>query len=78
LHDVKHICQSELKYVAGNGKKPKFWHEVWLEESLLKTKFNKLFAICKRQNWEVARVLNEGVINLSFRRNFGNGDILEW
>jgi hypothetical protein len=44
----------------------------------LKTKFNKLFAICKRQNWEVARVLNEGVINLSFRRNFGNGDILEW
>jgi hypothetical protein len=26
----------------------------------------------------VARVLNGGVINLSFRRNFGNEEILEW
>jgi hypothetical protein len=41
-------------------------------------KFNKLFMICKKQNWEVARVLNGGVINLSFRKNFGNEEILEW
>jgi hypothetical protein len=41
-------------------------------------KFNKLFMICKQQNWEVARVLNGGVINLSFRKNFGNEEILEW
>jgi hypothetical protein len=44
----------------------------------MKIKFNKLFVICKQQNWEVARVLNGGVINLSFRRNFGNEEILEW
>jgi hypothetical protein len=34
--------------------------------------------ICKQQNWEVSRVLEGGVINLSFRRNFGCEEILEW
>jgi hypothetical protein len=24
LHEAKHICQNELKYVVGNGKKPRF------------------------------------------------------
>jgi hypothetical protein len=33
--------------------------------------------ICKQQNWEVARVLEGGDINLSFRRNFGREEILE-
>jgi hypothetical protein len=41
-------------------------------------KFNKLFVICKQQNWEVAKVLDGGGINLSFRRNFDSEEILEW
>jgi hypothetical protein len=63
--------------VVGNGKKPRFWHEVWLGECPLRIKFNKLFVIYKQQNWEVARVLDGGGINLSFRRNFGSDEILE-
>jgi hypothetical protein len=34
--------------------------------------------ICNEQNLEVARVLDGGGINLSFRRNFGREEILEW
>jgi hypothetical protein len=47
LHEAKHICQSGLKYVVGNGKKPRFWHEVWLGECPLRIRFNKLFMICR-------------------------------
>jgi hypothetical protein len=63
LHEAKHTCQSGLKYVVGNGKKPRFWYEVWLGECPLKIKFSRLLVICKQQNWEVARVLEGGVIN---------------
>jgi hypothetical protein len=48
-----------------------------LGECPLRIKFNKLFVICKQQNWDVARVLDEGGINLSFRRNFGREEIVE-
>jgi hypothetical protein len=78
LHEAKHTCQSGFKYVVGTGNKPRFWHEVWLGERPLKIKFNKKIVICKQQNWEVARVLEGGVINLSFRRNFCREEILEW
>jgi hypothetical protein len=64
--------------VVGNGKQPRFWHEVWLGKCHLKIRFNRLFEICKQQNWAVARVLQGGVINLTFRRNFGEAEILEW
>jgi hypothetical protein len=47
LHEAKDICQSGLKYVVGNGGKPRLWHEVWLGECPLKIKFNKLFVICR-------------------------------
>jgi hypothetical protein len=60
LHEAKHICQSGLKYVVGNGKKPRFWHEVWMGECPLRIRFNKLFMICRQQNWEVTRVLEGG------------------
>jgi hypothetical protein len=34
LHEAKDICQSGLKYVVGNGGKPRLWHEVWLGVSV--------------------------------------------
>jgi hypothetical protein len=43
----------------------------------LRIRFNKLFVICKEQNWEVPKVLDGGGINLSFRKNFGSDEILE-
>jgi hypothetical protein len=77
LHTTSgHTCQSGLKYVVGNGKKARFW--VWLGECPLKIRFNRLFSICKQQNWEVARVLKDREINLIFRKNFDNEESIEW
>jgi hypothetical protein len=28
LHEVKYMCQKGLKYLVGNGKKTRFWHDV--------------------------------------------------
>jgi hypothetical protein len=64
------------KYVVGKWDKTKFWHDVWLGECPLRIRFHKLFSICQQQKWEVARVLRDGEINLSFRRNFEE-EILE-
>jgi hypothetical protein len=70
---------SEWAQICGwQWETPKFWHEVWRGDCPLKIMFNKLFMIYRQQNWAVARVLNGGVINLSFRRNFGNEELLEW
>jgi hypothetical protein len=77
LHESKGICQHGLKYVVGKWDKTKFWHDVWLGECPLRIRFHKLFSICQQQKWEVARVLRDGEINLSFRRNFEE-EILEW
>jgi hypothetical protein len=52
-------------------------HNVYLGHCPLKIWFSKL---CHMQTIEfgVSRVLERGNINLSFRRNFKNPDILEW
>jgi hypothetical protein len=73
-----HNSGNGWKYVVGKGNKARFWHEVWLGECPLRIRFNKIFSICKQQNWEVARVLKDKEVNLSFRRNFDNGEVLKW
>ena len=61
-----------------NGKKTRFWFDVWALECPLKIAFHRLFDICRQQNWTVFQVLDEGDINLSFRRNFGDEEAIEW
>jgi hypothetical protein len=40
LHEVKHTCGKGMKYILGNGKKIKFWYEVWLEECPLRIRLS--------------------------------------
>jgi hypothetical protein len=72
LHKIKYTCQKGLKYVVGNGRKVRFWEDVWLGECPLKLRFNRLYEISREQKWVVAKVLERGEINLSFRRRLGN------
>jgi hypothetical protein len=67
-----------MKYIIGNENKARFWHEVWLGDCPLNIRFSKLYIICDQQAWEVSRVLREGEINLTFRRNFDISEVLEW
>jgi hypothetical protein len=38
----------------------------------LKIRFQKLFVICNQTEWSVFKVMRDGGIKLTFRRNFGN------
>jgi hypothetical protein len=78
LHEIKYTCQKGLKYVVGNGRKVRFWEDVWLGECPLKLRFNRLCKISREQKWVVAKVLERGEINLSFRRRLGELEIKEW
>jgi hypothetical protein len=46
--------------VLGNGKKIRFWLDVWVGECLFKTRFNNIFEIFREQKWEVSKVLEGG------------------
>jgi hypothetical protein len=67
-----------MKHTLGDGKKIKFWHEVWLGECPLRVKYGRLFNICHQQEWEVSRVLGGGQINLTFRRIVEAPEWREW
>jgi hypothetical protein len=76
LHDIKYTCQQGLRCIMGNGKKIRFWLDVWLGECSLKIRFSRLFDIFEEQIWEVKG--EGGGVNLAFRRRFGDRKILEW
>jgi hypothetical protein len=61
LHEAKKFCQGGMKYILGDGKRIRFWHEVWLGECPLRIRFSKMFSICNQQEWEVTRVLRNGI-----------------
>jgi hypothetical protein len=42
--------------VLGNGKKIRFWLDVWVGECPFKIRFNNLFEISREQKWEVRKV----------------------
>jgi hypothetical protein len=42
--------------VLGNGKKIRFWLDVWVGECPFETRFNNLFEISREQKWEVRKV----------------------
>jgi hypothetical protein len=67
-----------LTYILGDGKKIRFWLDVWRDNCALKVTFPRLFEICNQQEWSVARVLRDGNLNLTFRRNFGAAQVVEW
>jgi hypothetical protein len=60
LYDIKYICQQGLRYVLGNGKKIRFWLDVWVRECPFKIRFNNLFEISREQKWEVSKLLGGG------------------
>jgi hypothetical protein len=60
MHEIKYTCFQGLKYILGDGKKIRFWFDVWLGECPLKIRFNNLFEISREQKWMVSKVLEGG------------------
>jgi hypothetical protein len=77
LHDIKQFCARGLIYVVKNGKKARFWLDVWLGMCPLYLTYSKIYMICNEQNSTVYDVLQDNGVNLTFRRSFGTAEIEE-
>lgn len=51
---------------------------MWWGECPLKVSFNNIFKICEQQEETIAQVYVDGQWQLTFRRNFGPREMMEW
>jgi len=65
------------KWILGNGRKIRFWHDVWMGDCPLKTLFPRLFRISRNLDWSGADA-KEVDWQLDFRRRLGNEEVAEW
>lgn len=66
------------KYLLSDGKKIRFWLDVWMGECPLKVTFENSFKICDKQNETVPQLFLEVCWQFNFRRNFGPREMMEW
>jgi hypothetical protein len=78
LLSIKDEIGRGMSYIVRDGQKTRFWMDVWSGTCPLMLTFPRLFELCNQQSWVVARVLRNGTINLTFRRNFGEAEQIEW
>lgn len=78
LHAVKEHFHRGAKYKLGNGKRIKFWTDVWIGEVPLKVRFQNLFKICRNPKQLVCQVVENDLLQMDFRRNFGEKEMQEW
>ncbi|KAG2536765.1 hypothetical protein PVAP13_9NG218773 [Panicum virgatum] len=71
LHAIKDSCIRGLKYEIHNGKKVRFWLDVWFEECPLKIRFPNLFKICNQKDCSVAECIEGEYLMLTFNRSLG-------
>jgi hypothetical protein len=78
LMAVRKDISRGVVYKIGNGKKARFWQDVWIGTCALRVAFPGIYEICNQQDWTVAKVMRNENLNLTFRRNFGAIQTLEW
>lgn len=77
LGKAKERYEKGTKWILGNGRKIRFWYDVWLGDCPLKIVFPRLFRISRNLDWSVADA--KGVDwQLDFRRRLGNEEVAEW
>jgi len=72
----KNWFKGNVKWKIGDGRRVKFWKDKWVDDQLLKDKFQRLFclSLCKKVvmaevgTWEYENVLERVRWNLNWRR----------
>jgi hypothetical protein len=54
-NNVKIYEEGEVK-VVGNGQLTSFWHEVWVGNQSLATRFPRLFSVSEQQQWKISQM----------------------
>lgn len=50
----QHWFKESISKVVGNGERTSFWNDPWLQESVLKERFNRLYNLATNKNVMVA------------------------
>jgi hypothetical protein len=77
LEKAREWYEKGTRWKVGNGKKVRFWHDIWLGNCPLKIKFPRLYRISRQQDFSVSD-LREVDWNLDLRRRLGNEEVVEW
>ena len=64
--------------MVNNGKKTKFWENIWINDYKLCDKFPRLYASCENKEILVGDCWDNGNWNINFRRTFGHLEVKEW
>jgi hypothetical protein len=78
LMAVRKDISRGMVYKIGNGKNARFWQDVWIGTCALRVAFPGIYEICNQQEWTVAKVMRNENLNLTFRRNYGTIQTIEW
>jgi hypothetical protein len=78
LGKVREWYEKGTKWIVGNGKKIRFWHDIWLGNCPLKIRFHKLFRISRQQEWSVHDFRGVDWNIDSRRRRLDNDEVAEW
>ena len=79
---TRDMLRSHIKRIVGNGTNTYFWHEIWLGEAPLKTRFPRLFSITKQPNSSIAALGHwdgpKWMWDFLWTREFRPQDRCEW
>ncbi|KAL6640643.1 hypothetical protein ACP70R_021766 [Stipagrostis hirtigluma subsp. patula] len=78
LHAVKEHYIKGLEFRVRNGRKIRFWEDVWLDKCPLILRFPKIFDICNQQQASVHDLWSPQGWKFTFRRAFGPLEAAEW
>ena len=66
------------RWVVGNGRKTRFWEDIWFGTSPLSVQFWPLYSICHQRCVTVSDVWEGSNIKLTFSRVFTPAMMEEW
>jgi hypothetical protein len=76
--EVKDQFFARGKMVVGDGNQTRFWEDLWIGSEPFMTKYPSLYAILRRKNATVAKVLSTVPLCVSFRRGLSGANRDRW
>ena len=67
-----------IKWLVGNGRKVRFWEDIWFGNSSLTTQFWPLYVINEQQGKTISQVWDGHVLRLTFRRSVSENLVNMW
>jgi hypothetical protein len=67
-----------IKWRVGNGRKVRFWEDIWFGNSSLETQFWPLYVINDQQGKTISQVWDGHILRLTFRRSVSENLMNMW